>query len=155
MMNNYPVALRRYNLLRKQLAKTPALEEMYKSAIKTMIDNNEVELINESTATLSDPSRYLNYLPHLAVVKLEKTSSRIRPVFDASARNSQGVSLNSNLLAGPKTQLQIPYLMTHLRMNPIVLIGDIRRIFFSIKGQKTLTKKDLLLENVRDLYRLL
>ena len=76
-------------------------------------------------------------------------------MFDASARNSQGVSLNSNLLAGPKTQLQIPYLMTHLRMNPIVLIGDISRMFYALKYQKTPSNKGLLVEDLRDLYRFL
>ena len=62
----------------------------------------------------------------------QKTSSKVRPVFDGSAKNHQEVSLNDQLLAGPKTQRSISTLMLHLRLNPIVVVCDVVRMFYSI-----------------------
>ena len=116
MKNNYHIALRRYNSLRNQLKKDPKLEEMYSGAIETMIKNKEVELVEEFNLNIADTSRYINYIPHMAVVKLDKVSTKCRPVFDASAKNKDGISLNSNFLSGSKTQFSISHLMIHLRM---------------------------------------
>ena len=101
---------------------------MYSSAIQTLIDNKEVVKVEENYLEASDQNRYLNYIPHLAVIKKDRITTKCRPVFDASSKNYDGISLNSNLLQGPKTQPALQILLTHLRMNPIVLIADIARM---------------------------
>ena len=53
-------------------------------------------------------------------------------MFDNPAKNHQGVSLNDQLLAGPKTQRSISTLKLHLRLNPIVVVCDVVRMFYSI-----------------------
>ena len=75
MKNNYHIALRRYKLLRRQLLKHPAQAEMYSAAIKKMIDNKEVEPIDESQAELADLTRYINYIPHFGVFRLDKSTT--------------------------------------------------------------------------------
>ena len=107
MRNNYFMALRRYKALKERLSKDKHLKDMYSKAMETLIVNKEVEEVKESALEIPDPIRYLNYTPHLAVIKLDKSTTKCRPVFDASARNADGISLNTNLLKGPKTQLSL------------------------------------------------
>ena len=155
MKNNYFVALRRYKALRHQLSKDKAIEEMYSSAIQTLIDNKEVVKVEESYLEASDQNRYLNYIPHLAVVKKDRITTKCRPVFDASSKNYDGISLNSNLLQGPKTQPALQILLTHLRMNPIVLIADIARMYYAIKYLGDCDEEKTKMKDIRDLYRFL
>ena len=60
-------------------------------------------------------------------------------------KNSEGVSLNSNLLPGPKKQLDIVHLLINFRLHPYTLVGDISRMFWSINLE----------EKHRDYYRFL
>ncbi|GBN35138.1 hypothetical protein AVEN_24704-1 [Araneus ventricosus] len=53
------------------------------------------------------------YLPHRAVIK-ENSTTRIRPVFDASAKQKNGSSLNSCLEKGPNLVKLIPSDLEHL-----------------------------------------
>ena len=64
---------------------------MYSDAIETMIKNEEVELVEESTVEIADTSRFINYIPHMAVVKLYKVPNKCRPVLDASAKSRDGI----------------------------------------------------------------
>ena len=100
--------------------------------MNTLIINNEVEEVDENEVTASDPTRVLYYIPHIPVIREDKLSTKIRPVFYASARNNQGLSLNDQLIAGPKTQSSISLLMINVRLNSIVLLADLRRMFYSI-----------------------
>ena len=63
------------------------------------------------------------------MTRYDKVSSKVRPVFDASAKNNQNISLNDNLLAGEKTQGSIPNITLNLRVKPIVLISDLSQMF--------------------------
>lgn len=47
------------------------------------------------------------YLPHHAVFKENDPSHKIRVVFDASAKTSNGISLNNKMLVGPTLQKEI------------------------------------------------
>ena len=89
--------------------------------------------------------RNINYLPHHGVFKFDRISTKCRIVFDASVKNSEGKSLNRNLLPGPKRQLDIILLLINFRLHPYTLVGDISRMFYCIN----------LDEKHRDYYRFL
>ena len=89
--------------------------------------------------------RDLYHLPHSAVVKEERLTTTVRVVFDGSAENGDGISLNSQLLEGPALQQDIAALQILLRMKKYVIIGDISRMFYNIYLQ----------EQFRDYYRFL
>src|SRR5690606_1397048 len=71
------------------------------------------------------------YLPHRAVVK-ENSTTKIRPVFDASAHDKGKPSLNSCLEKGSNLIEEIPTILNRFRLNRIGVISDIKRAFLQI-----------------------
>ena len=88
--------------MRKSLKRHPDRFNLYNEALKAMIDDQTVEEVNESTDVTKNMSKYFYHLPHSAVMKLDRITTKIRVVFDASAKISEGQSLNDQLLEGPK-----------------------------------------------------
>jgi len=143
--NNFYLARKRYKSLRQTMGGDELKNKTYSEAIKQMIDNGEVEEVKEDPINARNMDRNINYLPHHGVFKFDRISTKCRIVFDASAKNSEGVSLNSNLLPGPKRQLDIVHLLINFRLHPYTLVGDISRMFYCIN----------LGEQHRDYYRFL
>ena len=143
--NNYYHARKRYKSLRQTMGGNQLKNKTYGEAIQTMIDNAEVEEVKEDPKESKNMDKHLNYLPHHGVFKFDRISTKCRIVFDASAKNSEGVSLNSNLLPGPKKQLDTVHLLINFRLHPYTLVGDISRMFHCIN----------LNEKHRDYYRFL
>ena len=71
----------RYKNLRKRLKTNEELEKQYVDAMNILIENNEVEEVDEYEIKASDPTRILYYIPHLPVVREDKITTKIRPVF--------------------------------------------------------------------------
>ncbi|GFV52738.1 uncharacterized protein TNCV_2874091 [Trichonephila clavipes] len=71
------------------------------------------------------------YLPHRAMFKISETT-KIRPVFDATAREENNPSLNDCLLKGPNLIELIPDILDRFRMYPIGLSADIEKAFLQI-----------------------
>lgn len=69
------------------------------------------------------------YLPHHAVVREDKTTTKVRVVFVASSKGSQGILLNDMLLVGPTIQPDLRHIVMKWRLHPIVLCADIEKIY--------------------------
>ena len=83
--------------------------------------------MKESLLYASDPKRHINYLPQIVVEKPDRITTKIRPVFNASSRNNQNVSLNDNILPGRKTQKSISNLSIRMRLKPHVILADLQK----------------------------
>ena len=143
--NNYHHARVRYRALRNSLGRDELKHKTYNEAIQQMIKNGEVEEVIENPNETKNMDAYLNYLPHHGVFKMDRLSTKCRIVFDGSAKNSEGISLNDNLLPGPKRQLDIVNLLINFRLHPYTIVGDISRMFYCINLE----------EKYRDYYRFL
>jgi hypothetical protein len=67
-------------------------------------------------------------LPHFAVIREEKETSKLRIVFDAAAKVGQP-SLNDQLRDGPKLQRDLLNILLRFRRYPIAISCDIKEMF--------------------------
>ena len=73
----------------------------------------------------------VHYLPHHAVVRRDKQTTKLRIVFDASAK-CDGPSLNECLYTGPKFDQSILDILLRFRMHQVALTADIERAFLMV-----------------------
>jgi hypothetical protein len=69
------------------------------------------------------------YIPHHAVYRPEIDETKIRVVFDASARGGTGRSLNNLLYSGPKLQQDIVDILTRFRVHQYAFTADICKMY--------------------------
>ncbi|CAL1261367.1 unnamed protein product [Larinioides sclopetarius] len=82
---------------------------------KDVIDNYVIEGIVERTSCDSLSNSQGFYLPHHAVIHSDKTTSRLRIVFDGSAHEDGQLSLNQSLYTGPNLHPNILELLYALQ----------------------------------------
>ena len=73
----------------------------------------------------------IHYLPHHPVVREDKTMTKLRIVYDASAKTC-GPSLNDCLYAGPKFGQNIMDILLRFRTHRTALAADIEKAFLMI-----------------------
>lgn len=72
------------------------------------------------------------YPPHHWVIREESISTKLRVVFNGSAKSSNSVSLNEALYFGPKLQPDIFKILLNFRTFPIALSADIEKMYRQI-----------------------
>ena len=113
------------------LRANPELKKAYVDAMQEYMDMEVVEIVIDPRAM--EPSRKdLYFLPHRAVYDETQVSTKCRIVFDASAKTSNKLSLNDNLVCGPALQLSILAIEVRFRTQKYILIGDIGKMFLQI-----------------------
>ncbi|XP_059050490.1 uncharacterized protein LOC131845442 [Achroia grisella] len=98
------------------------------------------------------------YLPHHAVVKNDKDTTKVRVVFDASCKGTNGRSLNDYMLVGPALQSELRHIMIRWRTWPICLSADVVKMYRQIRVNKQDINFQRLLWQIEDQikhYRLL
>ena len=78
----------------------------------------------------------MHYLPHHAVVRRDKSTTKVRVAYDASAR-STGCSLNECLHKGPKFDQKILDILLRFRTHKIPLTADIEKAFLMVSVQES------------------
>lgn len=80
----------------------------------------------------SDSNEKAYYLPHHGVLKMSSTSTKLRPVFNASSVSETGISLNDVLCVGPIVQPESFDILLRFREKPFVITGDITKMYRQI-----------------------
>ena len=111
----------------KRLKRDPITLHEYDSILK----KQEWEGIIEEPPEKFKPAGTVHYLPHHPIIRTDKSTSRVRIVYDASAKRD-GPSLNDCLETGPNTLPQIIDILLRFRLTKIVLISDIKRAFLNV-----------------------
>ena len=73
----------------------------------------------------------VHYMPHHAVVRHDKDTTKVRVVHDGSAR-SDGPSLNDCLHAGPKFHQRIFDILLRFRLHRVAITADIEKAFLMV-----------------------
>ena len=77
----------------------------------------------------------IHYLPHHAVIQCDKETTKLRVVYDSSAK-STGLSLNDCLYAGPKFDQNMFDLLLRFRANRVTIVADIEKAFLMVSVAK-------------------
>ncbi|GFX48668.1 integrase catalytic domain-containing protein [Trichonephila clavipes] len=101
--------------------------EDYKSVFRQWEDLNIIERVPEV-----ELNNGCHYLPHRPVIKLDSATTKIRPVFDASAREKGKPSLNDCLYKGVNLIELIPDILDRFRIYPIGIVADIEKAFLML-----------------------
>ena len=118
----------RLKKLVQRLEKQPELYDKYEEIMKEQKKEGIIERAPEKSTAKEF------YLPHRAVVKQSAESSKIRIVFDASAKaDDKSPSLNDCLETGPPLQNLIWNILVRNRMQAVMLSGDLKQAFLQIR----------------------
>ncbi|XP_031337212.1 uncharacterized protein LOC116166396 [Photinus pyralis] len=122
--SNYYMAKRRLDNTMKKIIKDGYFEA-YDQVFKDWLTDNIIEEVLEDQVNKS--AHYLR-----PVIKPNSTTTKIRPVFDASAREKDNPSLNQCLEKGVNLIELIPAILLRFRQQRLGVISDISKAFLQI-----------------------
>ena len=129
LMSNEHQAMKRLNKLLVKLDKDKDLEAEY---MKVFDEYESLGIIEEVPSEEVLQCGPIYYMPHRPVVRLNSSSTKIRPVFDDSAKGPNGISLNDCMLTGPSLNPDLVEILIRFRCWPYVVTADIVKAFLQI-----------------------
>ena len=73
------------------------------------------------------------FLPHRPVIRQNAEPTKLRVVYDASAKSESGYSLNNCLEKGPSLQKKLRDILIRTIFRPVILCADIEKAFLQIR----------------------
>ena len=129
LSSNKSGSLARLNNLLKRLRSNPTLFKQYNDIFRQQLEDGIIEKVSDKK---SNGREY--YIPHKPVVRSNAESTKVRIVFDASAKEREsGLSLNDVIEVGPPLQNNLWNVLVRNRLCPIVLTGDMKQAFLQIR----------------------
>jgi len=97
---------------------------MYSDFMQEYIDLGQMQPVDSFD---SNQPHYV--IPHHAVLRPDSSTTKLRVVFDASAKSSSGVSLNNILMVGPTVQQDLILTLLSFRLYRHALTADITKMY--------------------------
>lgn len=120
-------AITRLKQLERKFERNEDLKTEYKKVIHEYLEMGHMKKVkkeNEDEAI---------YLAHHAVVRDDKDTTKVRVVFDASAKGTNGKSLNDTMMVGPTLQPDLRALITRWRYHKICVVSDIIKMYRQVR----------------------
>ncbi|XP_015109511.1 uncharacterized protein LOC107036228 [Diachasma alloeum] len=124
LRNSREIAKKRFKSLTKKFQRNPELEKQYSAGMQEYTDLGHM---SEAPKNTQEEKGF--YLPHDAVMKETSLTTKIRVVFDGSAKGENFLSLNDTLMVGPTIQEDIFSLLTRFRTHQYVITADIEKMY--------------------------
>lgn len=123
------IAEKRFKALEKRLEGNKDLKEKYTEVINDYLLQGHMRQVKDDDNMKEEAV----YLPHHAVIRNDKSTTKVRVVFNASEKNTKGVSLNDTLMIGPTLQADLRHTVLRWRMHEIAIIADIQQMYRQVK----------------------
>lgn len=123
-------AEKRFYSLERKLHRDKQLFQEYKTFIDEYVNLNHARYIPLQLKNENNEHKY--FIPHHCIVRNDKTTTRLRVVFDASMKTTSGYSLNDITLKGYQTQPDLFDILLRFRTFDFVLVVDIEKMFRQI-----------------------
>ncbi len=129
--DNFKAALKRLESLKLTLDHSSTKRELYSAAMQKYFDNCHAEKVNSKDEKAAE----IFYLPHHGVLKktAEGKHTKIRIVFDCSAKDRNGNSLNKTMMVGPVPDANLVQILTRFRSNKVAFGADVSECFLTVK----------------------
>lgn len=127
--SNYGLALGSFSSCLKRLSNEPELLRKYNDVLMEQLDKGIIEIVDDTIET----GRIQHYIPHHPVLTPQKLSTKLRIVYNASAKTSKNsCSLNDCLYRGPVLLPDLSGILLRFRLHPIALVSDIEKAFLNV-----------------------
>ena len=123
---NYELCKKRLQGLLRRLQQEPTILQEYDTIIRDQLTKGIVQVV-----TNPEDGGNVHYLPHHAVIRSDKNTTKVRVVYDVSAR-SNGPSLNDCLHTGPKFDQKILDILLRFCSHHVPLTANIEKAFLMI-----------------------
>ena len=128
LQSNERGSIRRLQGLVRKLQREPGLIDKYDEIIQEQLTEGIVERV------VDEPNERVFYIPHKPVKKETAVTTKLRIVFDASAKPSEdSPSLNECLETGPPLQNLLWNVLVRNRLKPVALAADIKQAFLQVR----------------------
>ena len=123
--SHHCLSLNRLKYLQMRLLRRPELLTEYSNILQEQLCKGIIEKVRANE--INAPA---HYMPHHAVIREDKQTTRLQIVYDGSARtNGEGLSLNDCLQTGPNLIPKLFDILLRFRLHSIALVADIEKAF--------------------------
>uniref|UniRef100_A0A9J2PQR3 Reverse transcriptase domain-containing protein n=1 Tax=Ascaris lumbricoides TaxID=6252 RepID=A0A9J2PQR3_ASCLU len=126
LSNNYGLCCGRLRSIWVRLQKNPDLLQKYHATFQEQEKRGIIEKAKR------DPEHLEYFIPHQAVLNPDKDTTKIRIVFDASAKLRGTASLNEHLFRGPIILPDLVGLLLRWRTHLISITADLEKAFLQL-----------------------
>ncbi|XP_050297248.1 uncharacterized protein LOC126736761 [Anthonomus grandis grandis] len=129
--DSFKIAQKRFLTLENRFKSNPDLFHEYKQFIDEYVELGHAKYV---PLTLYNKTGHLKYfIPHLCVIRDSAITTKLRVVFDASAKTSSGFALNNVTLKGYQVQPELFDILCRFRVFKYTLTSDIMKMYRMIK----------------------
>lgn len=126
------LALKRFEKLEQKLNRFPDIKTEYVKFINEYKMLGHCQEINDNENEFDEDGKSY-YLPHHCVIKSQSSTTRLRVVFDASAKSTTNVSLNDILITGPVVQNDLISIIMRFRTFRFAFTADLSKMYRQVR----------------------
>lgn len=137
LSNNFGICFGRLQSSLKKLKFDNKIED-YDIIIKEQLDKGIIEEVTFTKHNEAIKNNHvIHYIPHQAVYKNDKKTTKLRIVYDASAKSGKEFnSLNEIIMRGPVLLPDLCGMLLRFRLGKIIILSDIEKAFLQVGLQE-------------------